>query len=135
MSHCPCSLSQDRVNAVRQFIIDKGIDSTRITAIGYGESKPIASNKTELGKQQNRRVEALITEIKPRKDAEELKVEEIREFEKDEKIKGNYADFLLNLQKAAINGGIPKNSPCSTGIDMYLKDETSQKNEQQPQNQ
>jgi len=129
------TLSQDRVNAVRQFIIDKGIDSTRITAIGYGEAKPIASNKTELGKQQNRRVEALITEIKPRKDAEELKVEEIREFEKDEKIKGNYADFLLNLQKAAINGGIPKNSPCSTGIDMYLKDETSQKNEQQPQNQ
>jgi OOP family OmpA-OmpF porin len=55
------NLSEKRANSVRQYIIDKfGIDGSRLTAAGYGESKPIASNDTEEGRQKNRRVEAVM---------------------------------------------------------------------------
>ena len=58
-------LSEKRANSVRQYIIDKfGIDGSRLTAVGYGEDRPIASNNTEEGKQKNRRVEAVIEAIK-----------------------------------------------------------------------
>ena len=54
-------LSKDRANSVRQYIIDKfGIDGSRLTATGYGLTKPIASNDTEEGRQKNRRVEAVM---------------------------------------------------------------------------
>ena len=51
------TLSQNRANSVRAYLIKKGIDSSKISALGMGESKPIESNKTEEGKQKNRRVE------------------------------------------------------------------------------
>jgi len=50
-------LSQQRAESVRQYLIGKGIDAGRMTTQGYGETKPVASNKTEAGKAQNRRVE------------------------------------------------------------------------------
>ena len=51
------SLSEERANSVRDFLIDKGIGSDRLTAVGYGEDKPIATNNTRTGRAQNRRVE------------------------------------------------------------------------------
>ncbi|WP_298478600.1 OmpA family protein [uncultured Maribacter sp.] len=50
-------LSDSRANSVRDFLIDKGIASDRLTAIGYGEDKPIATNNTRAGRKSNRRVE------------------------------------------------------------------------------
>jgi OOP family OmpA-OmpF porin len=50
-------LSQNRVNSVRDYIVSKGIDASRITAKGYGESVPVASNQNPEGREQNRRVE------------------------------------------------------------------------------
>jgi outer membrane protein OmpA-like peptidoglycan-associated protein len=50
-------LSQDRVNSVKNYLTTKGIESNRITATGYGETKPIATNDTPEGRAQNRRVE------------------------------------------------------------------------------
>ncbi len=50
-------LSEERANAVRDFLIDKGIASDRLNAIGFGEAKPIATNNTRAGRAQNRRVE------------------------------------------------------------------------------
>ncbi|MEW2920524.1 OmpA family protein [Muricauda sp. ANG21] len=50
-------LSEERANSVRTFLIDKGIAADRLTAIGYGEAKPIATNNTRAGRAQNRRVE------------------------------------------------------------------------------
>jgi OOP family OmpA-OmpF porin len=58
-------LSEKRANSVRQYLIDKfGIDGSRLTAKGYGEDKPIASNDTEEGRQQNRRVQAVLEAMK-----------------------------------------------------------------------
>lgn len=50
-------LSKDRAAAVKNYLIEKGIAADRLTSEGYGETKPVASNKTKAGKAQNRRVE------------------------------------------------------------------------------
>ena len=51
-------LSKARANSVRQYLIDNfAINSSRITAVGYGPNRPIASNKTKKGRQKNRRSE------------------------------------------------------------------------------
>lgn len=50
-------LSNDRANSVKQYLIDQGIETGRITATGYGEEKPVADNSTVAGRAQNRRVE------------------------------------------------------------------------------
>ena len=50
-------LSEDRAAAVKNYLIENGVDASRLTSVGYGETKPIASNKTKVGKAQNRRVE------------------------------------------------------------------------------
>ena len=55
-------LSEKRADAVRTFLISEGVVPSRITAIGFGESMPMASNDTESGRSQNRRVEI---EIRP----------------------------------------------------------------------
>lgn len=50
------SLSQRRAESVKAYIVAKGVDAARINAKGYGETKPIADNKTVEGKAANRRV-------------------------------------------------------------------------------
>lgn len=56
-------LSQARADAVRKDLIEKfGIDGKRVTAKGYGPSKPIADNKTKAGRDANRRVEGVVSE-------------------------------------------------------------------------
>lgn len=51
-------LSQKRADAVRNILIEKGVDASRISALGKGESDPIADNATVEGRAQNRRIEA-----------------------------------------------------------------------------
>ncbi|WP_343604020.1 OmpA family protein [Fluviicola sp.] len=51
------TLSQQRAEAVVSYLTQKGVSASRMTAKGYGSSKPIASNNSEDGKQQNRRTE------------------------------------------------------------------------------
>ena len=54
-------LSERRAQAVQKMLIEKyGIDPNRLIATGYGESRPIASNTTKDGRQQNRRVIAVV---------------------------------------------------------------------------
>jgi OmpA-OmpF porin, OOP family len=51
------TLSENRAAAVKNFLIENGIAADRLMSTGYGETKPIASNKNAAGKAQNRRVE------------------------------------------------------------------------------
>lgn len=51
------TLSQNRVDAVKTYLVSKGVSESRIVATGYGETMPVADNKTAKGKEQNRRVE------------------------------------------------------------------------------
>jgi outer membrane protein OmpA-like peptidoglycan-associated protein len=53
-------LSEDRANSVRQYLISKGIAAPRVSAMGYGNSQPVADNSTEDGRQKNRRTEVRI---------------------------------------------------------------------------
>jgi len=50
-------LSQDRANAVMQWLIEHGVPADKLEAIGYGDSKPVAPNLTSRGRALNRRVE------------------------------------------------------------------------------
>ncbi len=54
-------LSQRRADAVRAYLVDKDVAPARLTAIGFGEEKPIDSNRTRRGRERNRRVEFTIT--------------------------------------------------------------------------
>ncbi len=55
-------LSQQRAEAVMRYLIDKGIDRERLVAVGYGETRPIDPDKTDLARARNRRVEFTILE-------------------------------------------------------------------------
>jgi outer membrane protein OmpA-like peptidoglycan-associated protein len=51
------TLSESRAAAVQGYLVEHGIAASRLTSVGYGETKPIDSNKTKAGKANNRRVE------------------------------------------------------------------------------
>lgn len=55
------TLSQQRAEAVRSFLITSGVPAERITAVGRGESAPVASNDTAEGRANNRRVELILS--------------------------------------------------------------------------
>jgi len=54
------TLSQNRTQSMVDYLVSKGIDSSRLVGRGYGESRPISSNSTEEGRMMNRRVEFII---------------------------------------------------------------------------
>ncbi len=53
-------LSERRADAVKKYLVSKGIDANRITTVGYGEQNPVATNETAVGRQENRRAEIRI---------------------------------------------------------------------------
>lgn len=55
------TLSENRANAVRSELLGRGVEASRINAVGLGESVPVASNDNAAGRQQNRRVEIIIS--------------------------------------------------------------------------
>ena len=50
-------LSRRRAESVKKYLMDKGVDGSKLETNGYGYTKPIADNKTAAGRQKNRRVE------------------------------------------------------------------------------
>ncbi len=56
------TLSKRRADSVKKALVERGIAENRITTKGYGQTAPLASNKTAAGRQQNRRVEVIILE-------------------------------------------------------------------------
>ncbi len=57
-------LSQRRAESVKQYMISRGVEGSRMTTKGFGESKPIATNETEFGRMHNRRVTYKRTDLK-----------------------------------------------------------------------
>lgn len=58
-------LSEERARSVRAYLLSKGIEANRVVAVGRGATHPIASNKTKVGRRQNRRVEVHFTSPLP----------------------------------------------------------------------
>lgn len=57
-------LSQDRADAVVKYLVEKkGVDAKRLSAKGFGDTQPIASNKTKAGQAKNRRVDFTVTKM------------------------------------------------------------------------
>lgn len=54
------SLSERRAEAVKKYLTEKGVEVSRIKAVGYSFDRPVASNDTAEGRQKNRRVEFII---------------------------------------------------------------------------
>ncbi len=54
-------LSEQRANAVREYLVTQGVSGDSITAQGFGKTSPVASNDTAAGRQQNRRVELVVS--------------------------------------------------------------------------
>ena len=50
-------LSQNRADAVKKYMVSKGVDESRLVATGHGMDSPVADNKTAAGRAKNRRVE------------------------------------------------------------------------------
>jgi outer membrane protein OmpA-like peptidoglycan-associated protein len=57
------NLSENRTKSVFEYLVEQGIEASRMEYIGYGETKPIANNKYSDGRQLNRRVEFVVTHI------------------------------------------------------------------------
>ena len=55
-------LSQQRADAVMNWLAEHGVDKSRMTAKGYGDSRPVADNSIEEGRAENRRVEIVRTD-------------------------------------------------------------------------
>lgn len=53
-------LSEQRAQAVRDYLVETGVDASKIVTVGAGETQPIASNTTDEGRAENRRVEVLV---------------------------------------------------------------------------
>jgi outer membrane protein OmpA-like peptidoglycan-associated protein len=53
-------LSEQRAESVRNYLIGAGVDGSKMVTVGAGESMPIASNKTDEGRAENRRVEVMV---------------------------------------------------------------------------
>jgi len=68
------TLSRQRAQSVSNYLAGIGVDATRFTEMGYGESQPIAANDTDYGRQQNRRVELAIMANEKLKNAAEKQV-------------------------------------------------------------
>jgi outer membrane protein OmpA-like peptidoglycan-associated protein len=66
-------LSEHRAEAVRDYFVQQGINSTNLEAHGYGKNEPIATNDTPEGRQQNRRVELILSGDAIGSTAEEIK--------------------------------------------------------------
>jgi len=57
------SLSQRRADAVKNYLMNQGVGSARLSSAGRGENSPVADNESAAGRQQNRRVEVIINQV------------------------------------------------------------------------
>ncbi len=98
-------LSQARAESVVNYVIEKGIAGNRISAQGYGENDPRATNETAEGRQENRRVEVKVLSSGNQEGTGGLLAEQAQEEATSENLYELY-------RQAALAGGIPKGAVC-----------------------
>lgn len=76
-------LSQERAEAVKKFLVEQGIDEDRITTIGFGLHRPLETNRTEEGRELNRRIEMRRTDTLSEDELKELDAKEEEAEETD----------------------------------------------------
>jgi outer membrane protein OmpA-like peptidoglycan-associated protein len=54
-------LSQQRADAVQDYLASQGVPAANLSSVGFGKASPVASNDTDTGRQQNRRVEMVVS--------------------------------------------------------------------------
>jgi outer membrane protein OmpA-like peptidoglycan-associated protein len=54
-------LSENRATSVRDYLVQQGVTANSVSATGFGNTSPVASNNSSAGRQQNRRVELLVS--------------------------------------------------------------------------
>ena len=118
------SLSQARAESVMNYVINRGIDAERIQAKGYGESEPIATNDTEEGRQENRRVEIKVLSNNYQREGtgdvlDEGSIDLGQTEEKEEEV--TQQNLYQLYRTAAFNGGIPERSACYGDIPNYVR--------------
>ncbi len=107
-------LSQDRVNSVRTYLIEKGIGEKRLLAVGYGEKQPVAPNATPEGRQLNRRVEVKILRLEASNEGKDIVSDDDKEKKPTtEVVVVKKGEMLPILQAAARKGGLPSGSNCN----------------------
>ncbi len=107
-------LSQDRVNSVKTYLVEKGIKESRMVAVGYGEKLPVASNSTPEGRQLNRRVEVKILRLEAKNEGKDVVTEDDKKKKPEEIVATvKKGDMLPILQAAARKGGLPSGSDCN----------------------
>ncbi|GAB5409929.1 MAG: hypothetical protein BalsKO_22940 [Balneolaceae bacterium] len=100
-------LSQARAESVVAYVVEKGISSTRISAKGYGENDPRATNETPEGRQENRRVEIKVLSSGNQEGTGGLLAQEM-EIDETPIVENLYELY----RQAAIAGGIPDGAAC-----------------------
>ncbi|HCD52897.1 MAG TPA: hypothetical protein DEQ34_10640 [Balneolaceae bacterium] len=100
-------LSQARAEAVVKYVVDKGISTNRISAKGYGETEPRASNETPEGRQENRRVEVKVLSNTLEGTGDMLAQADGTEEETETDV-----NLYELYRQAALNGGIPDGAAC-----------------------
>ncbi|MCB0737254.1 MAG: OmpA family protein [Bacteroidetes bacterium] len=108
-------LSQARVESVKSYLVNRGIDPRRMNAKGYGESEPIADNETPEGRQANRRVELEVKSLRLQEGNGVIDGNEELDGLKDglATLDTNEIDLKHMFREAALNGGLPKGAACS----------------------
>jgi chemotaxis protein MotB len=97
-------LSKARAGGVLRYLVEKGgIDSARISSVGYGDSRPVVSNATEVGRQKNRRVDIVLYSPEPAKAPSEQAMKPTEAVDDGNRVTGLEADNRGTSTPVSVN--------------------------------
>jgi len=120
-------LSERRAEAVGDYLINKGIDGSRITTEGFGFAKPVASNDTEEGQAQNRRTEMIFnlqdSFVASSPDSQTIQEKAAQEVLEEEAAKVSEKEEISNVQETVKEEVETKEEELSSDLERALKKE------------
>ena len=100
-------LSKARAGGVLHYLTEKGgIDSVKLSSVGYGDTKPMASNATEVGREKNRRVDIVLYSPESAREGSEPDVKPIETGDKEDKV-SRLSSAESGAQVSAVETTIP----------------------------